>query len=142
MTNKFLEAQSAGMYKCALKEVKSGEKCSHWMWYIFPQLKGLGHSHSSRKYAINSFDEAKEYMSNFLLKRRLLRITRAVYRLNVENIESVFGYVDTLKLRSCMTLFALTCPEYKIFQKVLNKHFNGEMCEYTLTQFTEGYNFI
>jgi uncharacterized protein (DUF1810 family) len=81
-------------------------------------------------------------MANTLLRRRLLRITRAVYRLNVDNIESVFGYVDTLKLCSCMTLFALACPEYKIFQKVLNKHFNGKVCEYTLKQFAEGYKFI
>ena len=134
---RFLEAQSAGMYKLALKEIKNGKKCSHWMWYIFPQMKGLGISSQSKRYAIQDFEEARVFMKNRKLRRRLLKITKVVYKLNVDNVEEVFGYVDAMKLRSCMTLFDLATPKYKIFSKVLDKHFNGEMCEYTLNAFTE-----
>ena len=131
---RFLEAQ-AYMYSVAYKEIKNGFKQSHWMWFIFPQIYGLGFSSISQKYELKSFDEAREYFNHELLRSRLLEISQAVYDLNAEDIEYVMGYPDDLKLQSCMTLFALIAPEHAIFQKVLDRYYKGEMCEYTATLF-------
>ena len=110
------------------------------MWFIFPQIYGLGFSPMSQKYELKSFEEAREYLNHEILGSRLLEITQAVYDLNAEDISYVMGYPDDLKLQSCMTLFALVAPENDIFQKVLDRYYKGEMCEYTAELFnkTEG----
>ncbi len=122
----FIEAQD-NMYSVALKEIKSGKKKSHWMWYIFPQIKGLGKTEISNYYAIKNLEEGISYLENPILKGRLLEISQAVLDLNTRNIEEVFGSIDSLKLKSSMTLFHQIDKEEKIFIEVLNKYFNKEL---------------
>ena len=122
----FIEAQD-NMYSVALKEIKSGKKKSHWMWYIFPQIKGLGKTEISNYYAIKNSEEGISYLENPILKGRLLEISQAVLDLNTKNIEEVFGSIDSLKLKSSMTLFHQIDKEEKIFIEVLNKYFNKEL---------------
>jgi uncharacterized protein (DUF1810 family) len=102
--SRFLEAQS-GIYETALDELRSGRKESHWMWFIFPQLAGLGSSVMSRRYAISSLDEAKAYLRHPVLGPRLIECTRAVLD-SGDNLSTLLPYPDDLKFRSCMTLFA------------------------------------
>ena len=136
MIERFLEAQANGVYETALSEIsKDGYKSSHWMWYIFPQLKGLGFSRMAEKYSIENFIEANEYVNNTILYQRLLNISQAVFDINDKTIDYIFDYPDNLKFQSCMTLFALICPDEPIFQLNLDKYFNGEMCEYTQNKF-------
>lgn len=127
---RFLNAQR-GTYVKALKEIKNGKKQTHWMWFIFPQLKGLGSSPTSEYYGIVDAGEAKAYMNNFVLRNRLKEITMALIDLPTYDATEVMGCVDAQKLKSCMTLFAIVCPEYPIFQITLNKFFHGERCERT-----------
>lgn len=111
--NRFLQAQAGGVYEQALREVRNGRKVSHWIWYIFPQMKGLGHSPRSQYYGIDGRDEAKAYISHPVLRSRLVEITQAV--LDSENsVYEIFG-PDAIKVRSCMLLFASVCdiPEFK-----------------------------
>ena len=122
----FIEAQD-NMYSVALKEIKSGKKKSHWMWYIFPQIKGLGKTEISNYYAIKNLEEGISYLENPILKGRLLEISQAVLDLNTKNIEEVFGSIDSLKLESSITLFHQIDKEEKIFIEVLNKYFNKEL---------------
>ena len=135
--DKFLYAQAGGTYELALHEVECGKKRSHWMWYIFPQIKGLGSSFMARKFELQNFDEAREYLEDETLRERLLEISTAVYELNANDIGYVFAYPDDLKFRSCMTLFALITPEDSIFRKNLDKYYEGEMCEHTVNIFSE-----
>ena len=137
MTRKFLNAQAGGTYELALHEIECGEKRSHWMWYIFPQIKGLGSSFLARKFELQSFDEAREYFADETLRERLLEISKAVYELNADDIGYVFGYPDDLKFRSCMTLFMLIAPEESIFKMNLDRYYEGEMCEHTVNLFAE-----
>lgn len=127
----FIEAQD-NMYSVALKEIKSGKKKSHWMWYIFPQIKGLGKTEISNYYAIKNLEEGISYLENPILKGRLLEISQAVLDLNTKNIEEVFGSIDSLKLKSSMTLFHQIDKEEKIFIEVLNKYFNKELDKRTI----------
>lgn len=127
---RFLKAQEY-MYDNALAEIKNGRKDSHWMWYVFPQLKGLGLSQMSLKYAIVNLKEAKEYIKHPVLGPRLIEISEAVYNSKAKTAEEIFGYIDAIKLRSCMTLFSKAAPEVSVFQNVLNKYFNGEEDELT-----------
>ena len=122
---RFIDAQ-ADNYADALEEIKRGQKRSCWMWYVFPQIKGLGFSSMSKLYAIQSLQEAKEYLQDPILGSRLLEICEAA--LNVEsNIpEKVFGCPDNLKLQSSMTLFEMAQPENPIFGKILEKYFDGQ----------------
>lgn len=124
--SRFIKAQD-NMYSVALKEIKSGKKKSHWMWYIFPQIKGLGKTEISNYYAIKNLEEGISYLENPILKGRLLEISQAVLDLNTRNIEEVFGSIDSLKLKSSMTLFHQIDKEEKIFIEVLNKYFNKEL---------------
>ena len=124
--SRFIKAQD-NMYSVALKEIKSGKKKSHWMWYIFPQIKGLGKTEISNYYAIKNLEEGISYLENPILKGRLLEISQAVLDLNTKNIEEVFGSIDSLKLKSSMTLFHQIDKEEKIFIEVLNKYFNKEL---------------
>lgn len=109
----------------ALAEIRNGRKQSHWMWYIFPQISGLGMSEISAYYAIQNLDEAKEYMEEPTLREDMLKICDALLGLASNDASKIFGFPDDLKLKSSMTLFAEACPDIDIFQKVLDKFFNG-----------------
>ncbi len=128
---RFLDAQEKD-YAAALQEVKNGKKCSHWMWYIFPQIAGLGFSSTSRYYAISNVEEAKEYMNHSVLKAHMLEICEALLQLNNKDANIIFGFPDNLKLKSSMTLFEAATPEYAVFKDVLEQYFHGERDEKTL----------
>ena len=130
---KYLDAQNASYdgYDQALSEIRRGKKVSHWIWYIFPQIKGLGRSGTSQYYALGSLDEAKEYLQNQLLRERLIEISEALLE-NNDRIESIVGYVDAMKVRSCMTLFREADPEIEVFGKVLDKFYGGKADQKTL----------
>lgn len=128
---RFLKAQEE-YYDIALSEIKSGRKRSHWIWYIFPQVKGLGFSSTSEYYGINGLAEAKEYIQNDTLRNRLVEISDALLELDSSDASAVMEYPDDLKLRSSMTLFAEAAPEMDVFQRVLDKFFEGKKDEMTL----------
>lgn len=121
--NRFVEAQNTN-YQIALEEIKQGHKQSHWMWYIFPQIHGLGMSSMSVYYSIKSKQEAIEYMKHPLLSKNLIEITKVLCTLNTNDSIKVFGTIDSIKLQSCMTLFNEIKPN-ELFQKVLNKYYDG-----------------
>lgn len=127
---RFLKAQEY-VYDIALAEIKNGRKSSHWMWYIFPQLKGLGLSQMSLKYGIVNLNEAKEYINHPILGPRLVEISKAVLDSKVTTANELFGYVDAMKLKSSMYLFSIAAPNISVFQDVLDKYFNGETDELT-----------
>jgi uncharacterized protein (DUF1810 family) len=129
--DRFLKAQEED-YETALSEIRSGHKRSHWIWYIFPQLKGLGFSSTSEYYGINGLSEAKSYMEDKILRTRLIEISEALLTLESSDAENVMGYPDNLKLMSSMTLFAEAAPEEKVFQRVLDKFFGGKKDQRTL----------
>ena len=129
--NRFLKAQE-GDYEIALMEMQAGRKRSHWIWYIFPQLKGLGMSSTSEYYGIDGMAEAKAYLADSVLRGRLIEISRALLALKSNDAEEVMGFPDNLKLRSSMTLFALADPSCKVFRQVLDKFFDGKMDERTV----------
>ena len=122
---RFLTAQERD-YKTALNEIKSGRKQSHWIWYIFPQLKDLGFSYNAKFYGIENLDEAESYLAHPVLSRRLIEISQALLNLPENDPRKVMGYPDDLKLKSCMTLFMEAAPELEVFGKVLEKFFGGE----------------
>ncbi len=123
--NKYLAVQQES-YFTALAEIKSGKKRTHWMWYIFPQYKGLGLSHTSIFYSIKSLDEAKAYLLHPVLGARLKEITSALLFLEHKNALSVFGSPDDMKLRSCMTLFDIADgTDTNVFKKVLDVYFDS-----------------
>lgn len=128
---RFKKAQKSS-YDTALKEIKNGRKKSHWMWYIFPQIQGLGYSPTARYYAIQNIDEAREYLADPVLGPRLTEICEAALAAASSDPGEVFGYPDDLKLCSSMTLFEAANPENKIFGKVLDKYFSGKRDENTL----------
>ena len=113
-------------YAMALKEIKNGRKRTHWMWYVFPQLKGLGTSAMAQYYGLENLEEAKEYYNNNYLRKNLLEITNALLSLDNTNIESILGYPDNLKLLSCMTLFEIVDKSEKAFSQILDKYYNGK----------------
>ena len=123
--NRFLEAQQDD-YVVALAEIQQGKKRSHWMWYIFPQLEELGISSRAKYYGIKNKEEALNYLKNEVLGRRLKEISSALLRLNSNDATQVMGEPDDLKLRSCMTLFSVLPDTDPVFQKVLNKYFEGQ----------------
>ena len=127
---RFVDAQER-MYDIALAEVKSGKKLSHWIWYIFPQLKGLGESNNSRYYGIDDIDEAKAYLNHPILGARLREITSVFLDSVGKNVQDVFGYLDAMKVRSCMTLFN-EVSEDDLFRKVLERYYSGLADEKTL----------
>ena len=128
--DRFIKAQE-NTYLVALKEIKNGRKQSHWMWYIFPQIKGLGMSETSRYYGIDGEEEAKAYLDNEILGSRLREITSELLKLNIDNPVDIFGTIDAIKLKSSMTLFDYVSDD-KIFSQVLNKYYNGEIDEKTI----------
>ncbi len=116
----------------ALGEIRAGYKVSHWMWYIFPQIRGLGHSEIAEYYAIEDLDEAKAYLQEPVLAAHMQEICEALLENESGNAEEIMGWPDDLKLRSSMTLFAAADPENKIYQRVLDKFFEGKPDEKTL----------
>lgn len=129
---KFLEAQAED-YETALKEIRRGHKTSHWIWYIFPQLRALGRSSTAQYYGIENLDEAKEYLADKVLRERLLEISGALLELDSSDIEYIMGSsIDKKKLKSSMTLFHLAEPTCEIFSRVLEKYFGGELDEVTV----------
>ena len=128
---RFTEAQKKD-FDTALSEIRSGHKRSHWMWYIFPQIAGLGMSSTAQYYAIADLQEAKDYMADQVLGGRLLEISGALLDLETDDAHEVFGYPDDMKLRSSMTLFEAAAPEQEVFRKVLDKYFGGKRDERTL----------
>jgi len=123
--NRFIEAQEND-YKIALSEIKSGRKRSHWMWYIFPQFKGLGYSDTSKFYAITDSNEARDFLNHPILGARLREITTELLQLEENNALKVMGSPDDLKLKSSMTLFnAIDETKENVFEKVLEKFFKG-----------------
>ena len=128
---RFKDAQK-NSYETALQEIQSGRKRSHWMWYIFPQLKGLGHSSTAQYYGISGMDEAKAYLADPLLGKRLREISEALLTVKHKTAAEIFGYPDVLKLCSCMTLFAEADGEDSVFQKVLETYYQGEKDRVTL----------
>ena len=127
---RFIEAQEMN-YAQALREIKEGEKRGHWIWYIFPQIKGLGHSYNSEFYGISSKEEAKAYLEHPVLGKRLREITQALLDCNNRSADDILGFPDVLKVRSCMTLFDLVSPN-DIFNDVLFKYYEGQRCDKTI----------
>lgn len=123
---RFVDAQR-GVYSQALAEITAGRKRSHWMWFIFPQIAGLGPSVMSVRYAINSRDEARAYLDHDVLGPRLIECAKAALALESTSATDVFGYPDDLKLKSSATLFAAVSPPGSVFHRVLEKWFAGEL---------------
>lgn len=130
--DRFLKGQARN-YDAALREIRDGCKRSHWMWYVFPQIQGLGYSSTAQYYAIKDLGEAKAYLQHPILRERLLEISGALLQLNTRNASQVFGWPDDMKLRSSMTLFAEAEPTCEVFQKVLDQYFGGKKDENTLS---------
>ena len=129
--DRFLEAQDR-MYQTALSEIKKGSKRSHWMWFIFPQLRGLGSSKMSYIFGVNGIEEAKEYLNHPVMSERLIEITETLLTHKGKDIYDIMGDIDALKLRSSMTLFALISEDNSVFHQVLDCFYNSEMDELTL----------
>lgn len=119
-------------YPIALKEILGGKKLTHWMWYMFPQLRGLGRSSMAHTYGISGLDEAKAYLEHPALAGRLYELCNALLMHKDKSAYEIFGRVDAMKLKSSMTLFALTSEDYTIFDEVLENFFDGKMDEVTV----------
>ena len=128
---RFVAAQE-GVFEGALAELKRGQKRSHWMWFIFPQVEGLGNSLTSKKYAITSLDEARAYLNHPVLGPRLLECCRAILSVHGKSASEIMGYPDDLKLRSSMTLFVLADDSHSEFRLVIDHYFQGHLDERTL----------
>ena len=123
--HRFVSAQE-GSYDTALAELRSGQKRTHWMWYIFPQIDGLGYSPTAKFYAIKSPEEARQYLEHPVLGPRLLTCAEAVLSVEGRSVSEIFGFPDDLKLKSSMTLFASVAEPRSVFVRVLDKYFHGE----------------
>ena len=130
--DRFVQAQTL-MYSVTLKEIQNGKKRSHWMWYMFPQLRGLGTSTMAHLYGISGLVEAKAYLAHPMLSGRLYELCEELLKHKNKTALEIFGDVDEMKLKSSMTLFALTSEDYTIFDEVLQCFFDGEMDEVTLS---------
>jgi uncharacterized protein (DUF1810 family) len=129
--DRFVRAQ-AGAYEQALAEIKAGRKQSHWMWYVFPQLEGLGSSAMSRRYAIRSIAEAQAYLRHPVLGSRLTECVESLLAIAGRSAHDIFGSPDDMKLRSCATLFACITPADSIFDRLIRKYFLGKRDSETL----------
>jgi uncharacterized protein (DUF1810 family) len=123
---RFVDAQNAGgTYDHAVEELRRGRKTSHWMWFVFPQIAGLGHSQMSQTFAISSLEEAKAYLRHPVLGPRLVECASIVAEAQAATAEHIFGAIDAQKLHSCMTLFLRADPGQALFQEVLERYFDG-----------------
>ncbi len=129
--DRFVNAQGP-TYDHVTAELRQGQKVGHWMWFIFPQVAGLGHSPTSKKYSITSADEARAYVGHPVLGPRLIECTGILARLTGRTAAQVFGAVDAQKLRSSMTLFSWAAPEEPCFRQVLDAYFEGREDEATI----------
>jgi uncharacterized protein (DUF1810 family) len=129
--NRFLEAQET-KYNDALSEIKNGRKLPHWMWYVFPQIAGLGFINFNVFYSIQNKEEATQYLNHPVLGKRLLEITKVVAEINGKTALEIFGKPDEIKLKSSMTLFSILNNPNPIFQQVLDKYYKGMKDENTL----------
>ena len=127
---RFVEAQSKD-YQIALSEIRMGKKYSHWIWYIFPQLKGLGRSTFANYYGISNKEEAIAYINNPILNDRLREITRALLANENKTVKEILGGIDAMKVRSSMTLFDAISPQ-DIYAEVLDKFYGGKRCDITI----------
>ena len=130
---RFIEAQNP-VYQRVLSELREGRKRTHWMWFIFPQIRGLGQSEISQRFSIGSLYEAEAYFQHPILGSRLKECTELVNAVQGRSIEDIFGYPDHLKFRSSMTLFAHAAPGEKIFNEAIDKYFAGAPDEFTLSR--------
>jgi uncharacterized protein (DUF1810 family) len=130
--NRFVLAQQ-DQYERALGEIRSGQKRTHWMWFIFPQIEGLGSSAMALRYAISGLTEAQAYLEHELLGPRLLECAEAVVGVEGRSVAEIFGSPDDLKLRSCATLFAQVSPQGSVFERLLSKYYRGIPDPLTLT---------
>lgn len=128
--DRFIKQQNH-FYEIAYKEIRKGRKESHWMWFIFPQIKGLGRSEISKYYAIKDIDEAKEYFGNEYLKKNYLNLCDLLLKLKINNAEEIFGYIDSRKLHSSLTLFFIVSKN-EMIKNVLDKYYLGTMDKETL----------
>ena len=122
---RFVDAQDR-VYDRVLAELRNGAKRSHWIWFVFPQLRGLGHSATAMRYGISSLDEARAYLAHDVLGQRLRECARLVARIDGRSADDIFGWPDNLKVRSSMTLFARATDDDAEFRAVLEKFYNGE----------------
>ena len=123
--NRFISAQE-GIYDRALAELRDGLKRSHWMWYIFPQVEGLGHSPTTRRYSIKSLEEARHYLAHPVLGQRLKESAEAVLAIQGRSAADIFGHPDDWKLQSSMTLFELVSGSESVFGRILDKYDQGK----------------
>ena len=130
---RFTSAQ-AGVYDQALAELKAGRKRGHWMWFIFPQIAGLGSSPTAQRYAITSLEEARAYLADPVLGPRLIDCASALLTVEGRTAEEILGYPDDLKLRSSMTLFGRAAPEIHVFREVLDRFYDGKPDPQTLNK--------
>lgn len=128
--NRFVDAQ-ARVYDRVVTELRGGRKASHWMWFIFPQLRGLGHSEMAIRFAISSREEALAYLDNPILGARLIECTQLVTQIQGRSIDEIFGYPDDLKFHSSMTLFSAVASQ-RVFRDALQKYFEGKGDSFTL----------
>ena len=128
---RFTSAQE-GIYDIALAELRRGQKRTHWMWFIFPQIDGLAHSATSKYYSIKSIEEARQYLNHPVLGAKLLECAEAVLAVEGRSVSEIFGYPDDLKLKSSMTLFAYVADPRSVFVRILDKYFQGEQDDRTL----------
>ena len=129
--DRFVQAQTL-MYPSVLKQIQNGKKTSHWMWFMFPQLRGLGTSNMAHLYGISGLGEAKAYLAHPVLSARLYELCGELLKHKDKTALEIFGDIDEMKLKSSMTLFALTSEDYTIFDEVLEHFFGGEMDEVTV----------
>ena len=132
---RFVEAQKDD-YQPALDEVRAGKKQSHWIWYIFPQMHGLGRSYFAQLYGIHDREEAEAYLNHEVLGKRLREITSALLKHEDNPADEIFGDLDAMKVKSCMTLFDIISPD-DIFAEVLNKFYGQQRCELTIRMLSE-----
>ncbi len=130
---RFVDAQSQ-TYDQALAELRAGHKRTHWMWFVFPQVAGLGRSGMAQRFALSGVEEARAYLAHPILGRRLVESARALTALDTDDADAVFGPVDAMKLRSSMTLFATAAPDEPVFREVLDHFFGGEADEATTSR--------
>lgn len=122
--DRFIAAQEKD-YETALNEIRRGRKENHWIWYVFPQIRGLGRSPAAQKYAVRDLREAVDFINHPVLGPRLVEICRALLALRTNNVFDIFDFPDNLKLRSSMTLFFRAAPDIPVFKAVLDKFFSG-----------------
>lgn len=136
--NRFLTAQQGGVYENAIAELKNGRKRTHWMWFIFPQINGLGYSATAKYYAIKNREEAEQYLNHPVLGNRLLQCTQSVLAIENKTALEIFGEPDNVKLNSCMTLFAQLPNASPVFSRVIDQYFNGKPDTKTLALLGNG----